>query len=327
MSVFDPLSPALVLQAVEASSGLALDGTWEPYNSYINRVFGLRDQDGGGWVVKLYRPGRWTEDALLEEHAFLDECRRADLPVAAPVPDADGQTLREVLVPVRGDEAGFFFALFPRKGGRSFDAEGPADWLRLGRLLGRLHAVARAGRFVHRPVFTPEATLAVQVRGLLAGAQVHPDLETEFADLMLPAARRLEGLFPAGGLQRVHGDVHRGNILDRPGEGLLLMDFDDCAWGPAVQDLWLLLPDHADQARTEIDLLTRGYAEFSAPEGLDWSAVEPLRLMRMVHFLSWCAAQRQDRGFELSFPDWGSRAFWIRELESLRDQVELIESS
>jgi Ser/Thr protein kinase RdoA (MazF antagonist) len=169
-------------------------------------------------------------------------------------------------------------------------------------------------------VFTPEATLAPQIDELRP--LVHSELRAEFDDLMLPATRSLKGLFPRDTLQRIHGDVHRGNILDRAGDGLLLMDFDDCAWGPPVQDLWLLLPGRREDCSREISLLTGGYDEFSPSEALDWNAVEALRLMRMVHFLTWCARQRTDRGFERTFPDWGSKAFWIRELESLREQVE-----
>jgi Ser/Thr protein kinase RdoA (MazF antagonist) len=322
MSVFDPLSPQAVVQAVESFSGLRMDGSLVPYNSYINRVFGLRDEDGQGWVAKFYRPGRWDEQALTEEHAFVADCAAADLPVARPRVDTDGQSLGELVLPGDGGETSFFFALFEKKGGRSFDAEGTGDWLRLGRLLGRLHAVGRQGRFDHRPVFTPEETLEAQIDELLDTGAVHPDFEDEFDDLLVPAARYLRGLFPAGALQRIHGDVHRGNILDRPGEGLLLMDFDDCAWGPPVQDLWLLLPGHREDCRREIGLLTEGYGEFSPPEALTWDTVEALRLMRMVHFLAWCARQRTDRGFDRTFPDWGSKAFWIRELESLGEQVD-----
>ncbi len=326
MSVFDPLSPQAVIHSVEAFADLRLDGSLIPYNSYINRVYGLRDEEGRGWVAKFYRPGRWDEATLLEEHSFLADCAAADLPVVRPRADADGQTLGELWLPDGRGETRFFFSLFEKKGGRGFDAEGTDDWLRLGRLLGRLHAVGRQGRFDHRPVFTPEATLEDQIDGLLDSGAVHPDLEAEFEDLLVPAARSLRGLFPEAGLQRIHGDVHRGNILDRPGEGLLLMDFDDCAWGPPVQDLWLLLPGYREDCRREVGLLTEGYGEFSPPEALSWNAVEPLRLMRMVHFLAWCGRQKDDRGFDRAFPGWGTKAFWTVELEGLREQIQRLEN-
>jgi len=322
MSVFDSLSPQAVLGACEAFSGLRFDPSLVPYNSYINRVYGLKDDEGRGWVAKFYRPGRWTEPALAEEHDFLADCAAADLPVARPRADEDGQTLGELVLPGPSGDQSYYFALFEKKGGRNFDAEGTDDWLRLGRLMGRLHAVGQRGRFVHRPVFTPEQTFSKQIDELLDTGAVHPEYEDEFDDLLWPAAEDLAGRFPAEGLQRIHGDVHRGNILDRPGDGLLLMDFDDCATGPAVQDLWLLLPGYREDCPREVNLLTEGYGEFADPGRLDWQSVEALRLMRMVHFLAWCGRQRGDRGFGQTFPDWGSKAFWIRELESLRDQVD-----
>lgn len=327
MSVFDPLSPQAVFGAAEAFSGLRFDGSLVPYNSYINRVYGLRDDEGRGWIAKFYRPGRWTEDALLEEHTFVADCAAAELPVARPLADPDGQTLGELALPTDEGETSFFFALFEKKGGRSFDAEGEADWLRLGRVLGRLHAVGRKGRFDHRPVFTPGATLVPQIDELLNAGLVHPDLEDEFDDLLWPVAQDMVARFGGVPLQRIHGDVHRGNLLDRPGEGLLVMDFDDCAWGPPVQDLWLLLPGHRADCRREVGLLTQGYAEFSPEDDLDWGRVEELRLMRMVHFLAWCGRQRGDRGFEATFPGWGAKAFWIKELEDLKDQVDRLHAS
>jgi len=319
MSAFDLLSPQTVLSAIEAFSGLKLDGSLEPYNSYVNRVFGVRDDSGRGWVAKFYRPGRWDEDALEEEHQFVLDCAQADLPVAKPWSDG-AQTLGELVVPSSLGETTFYFALFEKKGGRNFDAESEGDWRRLGSLLGRLHAVGRQRRFASRPVFTPEATLVPQIEELRP--LVPPDLRAEFDTLLVPAGRALSGLFAPAALQRIHGDVHRGNILNRLDEGLLLMDFDDCAWGPAVHDLWLLLPGRREDCPEEIGWLSDGYGEFSPAEALDWDTVEALRLMRMVHFLTWCARQRYDRGFDRTFPDWGSKAFWIRELESIREQVE-----
>ena len=321
MSVFDSLSPQAVVQSAEAFTGLRLDGSLVHYNSYINRVYGLRDEEGRGWVAKFYRPGRWDEACLAEEHVFLADCAAAELPVVRPLTDQDGQTLGELSLPTEQGETSFFFSVFEKKGGRSFDAEGTEDWLRLGRLMGRLHGVGRRGRFNHRPTFTPELTLEPQIDELLDSGALPSDMEDEFDDLLFPAAQALRGTFSASGLQRIHGDVHRGNILDRPGEGLLLMDFDDCAWGPPVQDLWLLLPGHKEDCSKEINLLTEGYAEFSDAGGLDWEAVEALRLMRMVHFLAWCGRQRGDRGFASTFPGWGTKAFWTIELESLKEQV------
>ncbi|MEI8093445.1 MAG: serine/threonine protein kinase [Spirochaetales bacterium] len=322
MSVFDVLSPQLVFQAVEAWSGWRLDGSLVPYNSHINRVYGVKDDDGKGWVVKFYRPDRWNRSALEEEHALVNDAAAADLPVARPVVNDEGDSLGEIVVETSAGELPYHFAVFEKKGGRNFDAEGDDDWLRLGRLLGRLHRVGRDRVFAHRPIFTPATTLLPQIEALLDSRAIVPDLRREFEDLLLPAAQALAPLFEGQSLQRIHGDCHRGNILDRPGEGLLLMDFDDCAWGPPIQDLWLLLPGYREDCPREVNLLSEGYSEFQPLGWASWDLVEPLRLMRMVHFLAWCHHQRGDRGFEATFPGWGSKAFWIRELEDLTMQVD-----
>jgi len=323
MSDFDALSPHAVQFAVESFTGWDLDGLVVHYNSYINRVYGLRDTNGQGWVAKFYRPGRWSEAALLEEHQWLIDAEAAELPVPVPWTDVDGETLGEVVLPTESGDLEVYFALFRQRGGRAFDAETDDDWLRLGRLLGRLHAVGRQRTFTHRPVFTPETTLLPQLQEILNSGILPREIENEWDREILAPAQGLRGLFLPHELQRIHGDVHRGNILDRAAEGLLLMDFDDCAWGPPVQDFWLLLPSYADKCPREIERFSAGYAEFSPESHLRWETVEPLRLMRMVHFLVWCLRQRRDKSFYLHFPDWGSDSFWRKEVKSLREQVDL----
>jgi Ser/Thr protein kinase RdoA (MazF antagonist) len=176
---------------------------------------------------------------------------------------------------------------------------------------------------------------------------VHPDIEPEFIDVCTEALRRIkplfgkqlsgrEGLpagdFPAAGaaaaatggltLQRIHGDCHRGNILEHPDKGLLLIDFDDMMSGPVVQDFWLLLPGTYAESKREIGLLLEGYEDFSPFPLSDLHLIEPLRFMRMIHYLAWCARQRFDAGFAVQFPGWGTRAWWSREIEDLRRQLE-----
>jgi len=329
MASFDSLSPELAAQAVEEAYGLDLDGPVEIYPSYVNRVYGLREEEGRGFVAKFYRPGRWKREAILDEHRFMADCAAAELPVAVPLPDSDGETLAELSLEVDspdgkpGTEESYLFALFPKMGGRNFDAESDEDWLRLGSIVGRLHAVGRQGSAPNRLTLTPELTQSY-VAGLLSSGLVHPDCRTEFEELAREglelAAPRFEGLR----LQRIHGDLHRGNILDRPGSGLLLIDFDDMMTGPAIQDLWLLLPGRASESAREIGLLSEGYEEFSAIDSREYGLIEPLRLMRMLYFLAWRASQRSDYWFKREFPDWGGKAFWIQEVEDLRDQVGVL---
>ncbi len=320
VSTFDLLTPEVVIEAVEALFSLRLDGTITPYASYVNRVFGIRDDDGYEYVVKFYRPGRWSGEALLEEHRFLDALGAADIPVVPPISDIDGDTLFEALVDGAEGEVTYPFSLFPKRGGRSFDAEGDEDWLRLGALIGRVHAVGEVEEAMHRFTVSPDEWTAPFVEELLNEEVVHPDFRGEFRDVAEEGLQCLRGRFAEPGRIRLHGDCHRGNILERGDEGLLLIDFDDMMMGPAVQDLWLLLPDHADQCRREINLLLEGYERFRPFDRQELELIEGLRFMRMIHFLAWRARQRHDHWFAREFPDWGNRAFWITEIEDLREQ-------
>ena len=322
---FDLLTPHVVLGAVESAFGLSLDGTLLAYPSYVNRVYGLAAEGGQAYVAKFYRPGRWSEDALLEEHRFVLDCAEAELPVVAPLSDRDGETLASVTAEGEDREETFDFALYPRRGGRSFDAESDQDWVRLGGLIGRLHAVGERGQAQHRLVCTPQASTAEFLRELETAGVVPAKHAAEFFGLAREALAGIAPLFDGAGLQRIHGDCHRGNILDRPGEGLLLIDFDDMMRGPAVQDLWLLLPDRARSSRRELELILEGYEAFHRFEQATLALIEPLRLMRLVYYLAWSARQRDDRRFRESNPGWGSEAFWIKEIEDLRDQQTAIE--
>ncbi len=259
---FDFLTPHAILDAVESAYGLRLDGTLSAYHSYVNRVFSVTAEEGPAYVAKFYRPGRWTEDAILDEHQFVEECAAAELPVAVPLPDADGVTLQSVELEAGDAREEFFFALYERKGGLAFDAERDEDWQRLGGLVGRMHAVAVRSSAPHRLECLPGSSTAMFLDELAQAGVVHPKCEGEFFSVAREALAAIAPLFEGVPLQRIHGDCHRGNILDRPGEGLLLIDFDDMMSGPAVQDLWLLLPDRASASRRELALITEGYEEF-----------------------------------------------------------------
>jgi Ser/Thr protein kinase RdoA (MazF antagonist) len=194
-------------------------------------------------------------------------------------------------------------------------------------VVARCHAVGRRRTAAHRAVCLPETLTAGFVAGLLESGLVHPDLRGEFAAVCTEALELITPLFKGVFLQRVHGDCHRGNILDRPGTGLLIIDFDDMMNAPPVQDLWLLLPDRAPDCRREIALLIEGYERFLGFDPSTLVLIEPLRLMRMIYFLAWRSHQRHDHWFARAFPDWGGRAFWIRETEDLREQLSAVEES
>lgn len=333
---FDLLTPELVLRAVEGAYGLSLTGHITQYNSYINRVYELHDEDGHAYMVKFYRPGRWSEEAILDEHDFIRDCVDLDIPTVAPLPDPEGESLATVeLVSGGGSEEmpaleesgsqdlpGYHFALFPKRGGRNFDAESEEDWLRLGALVGRMHTAARQRDAVERESCLPRPIIEQCLRELGEGKAVHPDLEREFYDLAGEVLETIEPLFEGVPLHRVHGDCHRGNILERPGEGLLLIDFDDMMTGPAVQDLWLLLPGRAGDSPHEFNLIVEGYERFLPFDFSQKRLIEALRAMRMLYYLAWSVRQRDDRRFRLEHPHWGGKAFWIKEIEDLREQLQ-----
>lgn len=318
---FDLLFPDLVAECVEEAYGMTLEGMIFPYPSYVNRVFGLRSEEGEDFVVKFYRPGRWTEEAILEEHRFLRLLVEAECPVVPPIPDREGLTLQTLALEGGGGELHFPFALFPKRGGRIFDAEREEDWLRLGALAGRVHTVGRRGKAPARAALSP-GLLSSYAQELLAEGLVHPECAEDFRAVCAAAAGVLDPLLGRAKNLCIHGDFHRGNILDRGSSGLQLIDFDDMMRGPAVQDLWLLLPGHLRECPEELNLILEGYGEFAEFDRFELALIEPLRFLRMVHFLRWQARQRLDSGFFKTFPDWGSRTFWVKETEDLRDQLD-----
>jgi len=325
---FDQLTPKLVLKAAEGAFGLRLTGNITPYNSYINRVYELHDEDGQVYMAKFYRPGRWSEEAILEEHAFIRDCVEMEIPTVAPLADPDGDTLPVLeLADPSGSLQEFFFALFPKRGGRNFDAESEEDWLRLGALVGRMHTAARQQKSEERPLCLPAPIIETCLQELEDDGAVHPEHRQEFSDLAGKILRHIEPLFEGIPQQRVHGDCHRGNILERPGEGLLLIDFDDMMIGPAVQDLWLLLPERADECPREFNLIVEGYERFLPFDYSQKRLIEALRAMRMLYYLAWSSRQSRDRRFRADHPHWGGSAFWIKEIEDLREQLSYITAS
>ncbi len=319
---FDLLSPDLVLGQIEESYGLSLDGSITPFASYVNRVYGIRSDEGDEYVAKFYRPGRWSIEAIGEEHEFVHDCAEAEVPVVAPLPDPEGFTLQVLEAETDDGATEFPYALYQKRGGRGFDAEHGEEWYRLGSLAGRVHSAAGARPAFHRLECTPAGSTRRFVGEL--EEVVHPEVETEFHDLVNAGLEMIEPLFEGLPMLRIHGDFHRGNVLDRADDGLLLIDFDDMMIGPAVQDLWLLLPDHAWAARREIAEIVEGYEQFADFPYQTLRLIEPLRLMRIIYYLAWSALQRDDHRFQRTNPDWGSRAFWIREIEDIRSQLDAI---
>lgn len=325
VGTFDLLTPYVAVHAIESVIGVPVDGSLTSFPSYVNRVYGFAAADGGQYVAKFYRPGRWTSEAIDEEHRLVSECADLELPVVAPIADDDGERLHVVGAASPEREQEFLFSVYPKRNGRTFDADREEDWLRIGSLVGRLHVAAAHGSTEHRITCTPQESTSRFLDELDEAELVPPDLDAEFYDLADAAVERIAPLFDGVALQRLHGDCHRGNILDRAEQGLLIIDFDDMMSGPAVQDLWLLLPGRVADSRRELALLLEGYEEFQPFDRATLALIEPLRLMRMVYYLAWQALQRHDRRFQESFPQWGGSAFWEQEIEDLRTQLGVID--
>ena len=302
---FDLLTPYVAARAVESVIATPVDGALTGYPSYVNRVYGFGAEDGRQYVAKFYRPRRWSWQAIEEEHRLVTACAAEELPVVAPLADGDGDTLHAVTAADGEAEQEFLFAVYPKRGGRNFDADRDQDWLRIGALVGRLHAVMAGDEASHRLTCTPRAATARFIEELSRAGVVAPDAADEFFDLANGAVQRIAPLFEGVPLHRVHGDCHRGNILDRAAAGLLLIDFDDLMVGPAVQDLWLLLPGRVHDSRRELELLLEGYEQFRPFDRRTVRLIEPLRLMRMIYYLAWSALQRHDPGLPFVVPTVG----------------------
>jgi Ser/Thr protein kinase RdoA (MazF antagonist) len=314
---FASLTPERMLAALEAV-GLRPDGRLLALNSYENRVYQFGMEEGAPVVAKFYRPGRWADEAILEEHAFVAELAGRELPVVAPLAMA-GNTLHKV--------EDMRFAVYPRRGGRAPELEDPATLEWMGRFLGRIHAVGALEPFRARPALTIE-TFGVEPRDcLLAHGFIPPDLLPAWrsvVDLALEGVRRCyERAGPVRAI-RLHGDCHAGNVLWTD-DGPHFVDFDDARAGPAVQDLWMLLSgERADMARQLGDVLA-GYEDFCEFDRRELHLVEALRTLRLIHYSAWLARRWDDPAFPVAFPWFNTQRYWQDRILELREQIALMD--
>ncbi|OGQ96939.1 MAG: aminoglycoside phosphotransferase [Deltaproteobacteria bacterium RIFOXYD12_FULL_57_12] len=318
-TAFHALTPDAVISLAETALGGRCTNLFRPLASYINRVYELQREDGSGLIAKFYRPGRWSGAALRDEHDFLRELAAQEIPVVAPLTLLDGTTL--------GCQAGMHFALFPKKGGRSFDEYNDDQWLELGRLLGRVHAVGGSRLARERITMAPDRSTREQVEYILKGVKggfMPADLVKEYRAIAESLVREISPLFAGVELIRIHGDCHFSNLIYRPEESFFLIDFDDMAVGPPVQDFWMLLPGRREESFAEIELFLEGYETFQRFDRRTLALIEPLRAMRYIHYTAWCAHQAAEDGVCRAVPDFGSREYWRRETGDLADQLQQI---
>ncbi|CJK94294.1 serine/threonine protein kinase [Streptococcus pneumoniae] len=313
---FDTLTPDLVLDAVE-SIGYLSDARVLALNSYENRVYQVGIEDETPLIAKFYRPGRWSDAAILEEHQFSLELAEHEVPVVAPL-ERDGSTLFE--------HAGFRFALFPRRGGRAPEPGNLDQLYRLGQLLGRMHAVGANRPFEHRE------TLGVQNFGhdslstLLEGDFVPRSLLPAYESVARDLLKRVEDVFASTNFTpiRLHGDCHPGNILARD-DAFYLVDLDDCRMGPAVQDLWMMLAGERHERLGQLAELVDGYNEFHDFVPRELPLIEALRALRLMHYSAWLARRWDDPAFPMSFPWFGSERYWGDQVLILREQMSALQ--
>lgn len=316
LSGFSHLVPEHVLDLVEAALGRRTTSICRPLTSYINRVYEVELEDGEKIVAKFYRPGRWSPEALQDEQDFLLELQSDELPVIAPLLCNDGNPLQ--------CSDGMYFAVFPKRGGRALDEPDTAQWREIGRLLARVHVVGARHKTRDRILMAPGASTEDHIQYLLDDHISRPDLRDRFEETVDSVLEIITPLFEDLETIRIHGDCHKNNMIWRPDEPLSLIDFDDMAEGPAVQDLWMLLPGRLHDSLPETAMLLEGYETFRTLNRAHLRLIEPLRFMRMIHYLAWCAHQQYDGGFSRLSPDWGSAAFWQAEINTLNEQQHAI---
>jgi Ser/Thr protein kinase RdoA (MazF antagonist) len=310
---FASLTPEAILAAVE-SLGLACDGRVLALNSYENRVYRIGLLDDAPRVAKFYRPGRWSDAAILEEHAFSAELVAADLSVLAPLTIA-GRTLHQ-----HGDMR---FALFPMQGGHAPEP-GDRDTLRqIGRTLGRLHAVGAAGQFQHRATLGVQGHAIDSVAYLLDAGWLPPSLEENFEALSHLLLDEIEDAWQAAAPTRqlrLHGDCHPGNILWREGVAHFV-DLDDAMTGPAMQDLWMLCTGSAAERAQQLGWLLDGYELFQDFDRRELQLIEALRALRLLHYHAWIARRWHDPAFPAAFPWFDSPRHWEEVIVQLQEQL------
>ena len=311
------LSPDRVLDAVD-SIGLPTDGHLLALNSYENRVYQVGVDEAEPVIAKFYRPGRWSDAAILEEHAFSQELADAEIPAVPPYATL-GRTLHE--------HRGHRFSLSSRHGGRTPELEDAAVLEWLGRLLGRIHAIGAVTPFQHRPTLDIEAFGTRPRDLLLAGGWVPKDLLPAYSSVVDQALEGVHACFERAGdytAIRLHGDCHRGNLLwtDR---GPHFVDFDDARMGPAVQDLWMLLSgERPDQTRQLADVLA-GYEDFCDFDHRELHLIEALRTLRQIHYAAWLAGRWEDPAFPAAFPWFNTQHYWQDHILALREQIAAME--
>ena len=316
MSVFDftSLSPDLILDGIE-SVGLQVESGLLALNSYENRVYQFHDEDKTKYVTKFYRPQRWSKAQIQEEHDFAFELAEAELPIVAPV-KFFGQSLFE--------HQGYYFSLYPCRGGRIFEVDNLDHLEWMGRFIGRIHAVASKTSFNTRPTYSKEESL-LQAREIIKESDFVPQyIENAFYTILDQVIDLACQQYQPTNEIRLHGDCHAGNILWTD-DGPHFVDLDDCRMGPAIQDLWMMLSGDRQQQTLQLDTLLMGYQEFHEFDKKQFALIESLRTMRVVNYMAWLCKRWQDPAFPHSFPWFNTQKYWEEQVLMLKEQMSALQ--
>lgn len=324
---FASLSPDRVLDAVQ-DLGFDVDGRLLQLNSYENRVFQVGLDDGSSVIAKFYRPGRWTNDQILEEHAFANELQMAEVPVVGPLPLRASGEAQVVGVPATlGLIADMRVAICPRKGGRGPELEDPQTLTWIGRFLARIHEVGSRRPFAHRQTLSVAQTGLASRDWLLSSDMIPPDQMRAWSQASEQALSLAQSCFERAGplhYKRLHGDCHIGNILWTP-DGPHFVDLDDACMGPAIQDFWMLLSGDPAQRQSQLYALLDGYESMLEFDWREMRLIEALRTLRMIHHSAWIARRWSDPAFPAAFSWFNHGPYWQQQTDQLRQQVELMQ--
>lgn len=310
---FQTLTPSFIMDAVE-SKGFLCDCRTFALNSYENRVYQVGIEDSLPLIAKFYRPGRWSNAQILEEHHFCRELVEHELSVVAPLTDTTGESLFQY-----GD---FRFALYPRQGGHAPEFDNLDNLLILGRMLGRIHQIGAVRSFEHRPVLDVQSFGHASV-AIITGQFIPNEYRASYAAVTGQLLETIETILAESGpvrYIRTHGDCHAGNILWRD-KAPHFVDFDDARMAPAVQDLWMMLSGERPRQLAQLETLIEGYREFCDFHPRELRLIESLRTLRMLHYSAWLARRWEDPMFPRTFPWFNTTRYWGEQILHLREQL------
>lgn len=323
---YDALDPDTILNAVD-SQGFWVDAHLLSLNSYENRVYQigleLNEQNQDKFIIaKFYRPERWSNEQILEEHEFSLQLHEQEIPVVPPLKNKKGDTLFEY--------AGFRFALFPRKGGYAPEPGNLPQLERLGALLGRIHQYGLNKKFQFRESLNLERMMHEPKRFLLENDFIPDDLIDTYENIFSHLLERIEARcknFEHVNIIKCHGDWHLGNILWQEESGGHIVDLDDCINAPAIQDIWMMLSGEPYEQAQQLNAVLKGYQQFCDFDFSQVSMIESLRSMRLIHYSAWLAKRWHDPAFPKNFPWFDTRTYWQQHLRELQDQIALIDTN